>query len=409
MNLIGRCVVAGNVRRTAEIALGSPYDTEFLDLKNGRFPERKAWSWLSNNSVMADVGQDYSDICERTWSNGEPGFIWLENIQNYERMNKVVDTRDSRAIGVNPCGEQPLEDRELCTLTELYLPNIPDRDTLHRTIKHAYRYGKIVTLASGWMNDDTSAEAMQRNRRIGLSVTGVAQFVAKHGEAELVSWLNDAYGHVSYYDKLYSQWYKVPQSIRMTSVKPSGTLSTMAGVTPGAHYSVAGRYYTRRITISASSPLVDHFQSCGYTVEPSLHTPGDALVCFPVDAGSDVPAEDEVSLEQQIHMAQLLQRYWSGNAVSFTGKFDPKVYSPGDLARIVGEAQHKLKTLSLLPLGNDVYPQMPYEKMTPAEYGKAVENLQPTAIAEVAKHGVHDKRDAWCESDRCEVSDGRNH
>ena len=34
MNLIGKCVVAGNVRRTAEIVFGDPHSEEYLDLKN---------------------------------------------------------------------------------------------------------------------------------------------------------------------------------------------------------------------------------------------------------------------------------------------------------------------------------------------------------------------------------------
>ncbi len=34
MNHIGKCVVAGNVRRTAEIVFGDPHSDEYLDLKN---------------------------------------------------------------------------------------------------------------------------------------------------------------------------------------------------------------------------------------------------------------------------------------------------------------------------------------------------------------------------------------
>ncbi len=317
-------------------------------------------------------------------------------------MNGVIDTRDRLALGVNPCGEQPLEDRECCTLAELYLPKIPDRATWRRVIKHAYRYAKLITIASEHMQG-RSREVMLRNRRIGLSVTGVTQFLATHGMDELISWLNDGYAHVDRYDGLYSQWYGVPRSIRMTTVKPSGNTSVTFGVTPGAHYSVAGRYHIRRVNnIPLDSPLVAHLADCGYPVEQSAYTPGTACISFPVDMGADVPGEDEVSLEDQLELACTLQRYWSGNAVSLTGKFDPAVYSPADLANVIGSVDRRLKTLSVLPLGNDTYAQMPYERLDATQYEALITNLRPAKVAEVAASAQ--VADLYCDSDRCEVT-----
>ncbi|CAN0256468.1 unnamed protein product, partial [Phaeothamnion confervicola] len=107
MNLIGRCVVAGNVRRTAEIAFGDPESAEYLDLKNyAKNPRRRAFGWTSNNSVLARPGMDYADACERVRVNGEPGFAWLDNMRTFGRMNGVPDLRDRDAAGGNPCLEQ---------------------------------------------------------------------------------------------------------------------------------------------------------------------------------------------------------------------------------------------------------------------------------------------------------------
>jgi ribonucleotide reductase alpha subunit len=105
MNMIGVCVVAGNVRRTAEIAFGA--SEEFMDLKNyEKNPERNdwqtGWGWTSNNSIFAELGQDYSKVAERTRINGEPGYEWLENAQNYGRMCEQPNYKDIRALGGNP-------------------------------------------------------------------------------------------------------------------------------------------------------------------------------------------------------------------------------------------------------------------------------------------------------------------
>jgi hypothetical protein len=121
MNLIGRCVVSGNVRQTAEIALGEPTD-EYLDLKNYQInPHRAEYGWTSNNSVYAQLGMNYAPIVKRIRQNGEPGLAWLHNMQAYGRMRDSECTwADHRALGGNPCLEQTLEPFELCCLVETF-------------------------------------------------------------------------------------------------------------------------------------------------------------------------------------------------------------------------------------------------------------------------------------------------
>ena len=121
-NLIGKCVVAGNVRRTAEIVFGDPFSQEYLDLKNYKVnPHRDQFGWTSNNSIFAELGMDYHDACNRITDNGEPGFAWLDNMKAYARMKNGRDWKDHRVAGGNPCLEQSLESYELCCLVEIFL------------------------------------------------------------------------------------------------------------------------------------------------------------------------------------------------------------------------------------------------------------------------------------------------
>ena len=106
MNLIGKCIVAGNIRRSAQIALGKVNDDGFLALKDyERNPERIPYGWASNNSVLAEIGMDYSEVAEGILRNGEPGLAWLENMRAYSRMGREPDYRDKLAAGGNPCLE----------------------------------------------------------------------------------------------------------------------------------------------------------------------------------------------------------------------------------------------------------------------------------------------------------------
>ena len=103
MNMLCKCVVSGNVRRSATIAGGEYDDIEFMDAKDWeKYPERQSYCWLSNNSVIAKIGMDYSEIAKRV-KRGEPGIIFLENAQKYSRMNGIIDYKDKDVMLTNPC------------------------------------------------------------------------------------------------------------------------------------------------------------------------------------------------------------------------------------------------------------------------------------------------------------------
>lgn len=104
-NMVGRCVVAGNIRRSAEIVFGEHDDEPFMDLKNKELHPHAvdAWRWASNNSILAKVGQSYDRVAKRIMKNGEPGLLWLENARHFGRMGHPEDDRDARAMGANPC------------------------------------------------------------------------------------------------------------------------------------------------------------------------------------------------------------------------------------------------------------------------------------------------------------------
>ena len=187
MNHIGRCVVSGNVRQTAEIAFGDPLSEEYINLKDYDVnPHRAAYGWTSNNSVFAKLGMDYGPVVDRVLKNGEPGgckacltqaacartqvdvccpppppashlftslfplppspfpfpsvrcmpgFAWLENMQGFSRMKGEPDFKDRRAAGGNPCLEQTLESYELCCLVETFPNNHTSFEDFRRTLK----------------------------------------------------------------------------------------------------------------------------------------------------------------------------------------------------------------------------------------------------------------------------------
>ena len=224
-------------------------DKEYLSMKNDK-EKLMHHRWGSNNSFNAKVGMDYTWHAEQSQINGEPGYIWLDNARTRGRFKDPERDDDLKVMGFNPCVEQQLEDAELCCLTETFPAKHESYEDYLRTLKIAYLYGKTVTLSNThWA--ETNA-IMLKNRRIGLSQSGVVQAFNKHGRREMLEWCDKAYDYVQELDKEFSDWLCVPRSKRTTSIKPSGTVSLLNGSTPGIHYPEA-EYYIRRIRFSVGN------------------------------------------------------------------------------------------------------------------------------------------------------------
>ena len=408
-NLIGVCVVSGNVRRSAELLIGRLDDDTFLNLKNAeRFPERNSydpaapgWGWMSNNSIETTVGQNLGKIVEGISRNGEPGVVWLDVSRKYGRLADPVNNKDWRVVGYNPCAEQSLESYECCTLVETYLGRHDSLEDYKRTLKFAYLYAKTVTLLpTHW--EETNA-IMQRNRRIGTSMSGVANFADNVGLPTLREWMDEGYKHIKAYDNTYSEWLGIRESIKMTTVKPSGTVSILAGESPGVHWTPGGEYFNRAIRFSNEDPMLPLFKMANYRVEPASESPDStSVVFFPIKSNAK-RAEREVSIFEKTAIAATAQRYWSDNSVSVTVSFDPEKE-----AEHVGTVLHmydgQLKTVSFLPMGNFTYPQMPYTQITKKEYEDATMKLFPIDFTGVYAGMASDAiGDAYCTTDACEV------
>jgi adenosylcobalamin-dependent ribonucleoside-triphosphate reductase len=412
VNLIGTCVVSGNVRRSATLALGSAGDDDFINLKNSEvFPERNSfdsenpgWAWMSNNSIAATVGTKYEDYVDLISNNGEPGFIWLDVARNYGRLADPADGKDYRVMGFNPCAEQPLESYELCTLVEVHLNRHTDKEDFLRTLKFAYLYGKTVTLVpTHWQ---ITNGIMQRNRRIGTSLTGIASFADTHGLPATRDWMDEGYQTIRKYDKQYSEWLCVRESIRVTTVKPSGSVSLLSGASPGVHWPVGGEYFLRAIRFSDQDPMMHLFKAAGYKTEPDLVSANTMVVYFPVHSGHP-RSEKDVTLFEKIGLAATTQKYWSDNGVSVTLSFD-KDSETKHIAPALHMYEGQLKAVSFLPMGNTVYPQQPYQQITQEEYDNYVGQ-----IAKIDWSAIYDGvenldsiGEMYCTTDYCEIKTG---
>lgn len=447
IQLIGTCVVAGNVRRTALILIGDQNDKEFVESKNYSLPqnvEASQWRWASNNSVDIGINTDREtlrNLAVNIYYNGEPGYVNIELSRNFGRIiDGFQKDIDGEVEVFNPCGEITLPNASPCNLFEINLPRI--HELISKGIETEKLYEEAAYLAARYAYRITfrpyeweaTRKIVERHRRLGVGVTGITDFVLmKFGEKAIIGFNDDGSAIFNedvakFFDQLYryvreanraqARELEANESIKVTTVKPSGTVSLLMGVSPGQHFHWSA-YMVRRVRMAASSALVPVLMECGYKVEPAIvgfnndgsykYDYNTVVVEFPIKAPTaDHPkfqSAGDVPLKEQAALQALLATYWSDNAVSATLTFKkakpkPVYFDDGtmlldkfgnpelkvnkrdedavieEITDILDRYKTVIKSTSLLPHATDVYPQMPYEEITKEQYEKMTARIK---------------------------------
>jgi ribonucleoside-triphosphate reductase len=365
MNIIGSIVVAGNVRRSAQLAVGDYDDLDYLKAKNWSLGTIPNWRAMSNNSVdCADITLLPDEFWAGYQGGSEPyGIVNLELSRNIGRLGET-QYPDSSVMIFNPCVEQPLEPWETCCLAEVYLPNIENKEQLFEVVQYLYRICKH-SLSLRCHNSETDS-VVHKNYRMGIGLTGVLQ-----ATEEQRSWADDTYKKLRDYDIQYSKQHGFPVSVKLTTCKPSGTLSLLAGVTPGIHPGFS-QYFIRRIRIAADSNLVQVCKTNGYPVEYVKQFDGTddrstVVVEFPCSYPDGTVLAKDLTAVQQLEYVKWMQTKWSDNGVSCTVYYKSEEL-PEIKAWLADNYHTSIKAVSFLLHTGHGFAQAPYEEITEEEY-----------------------------------------
>ena len=392
-NIIGSVVVAGNVRRSAEIAVGDPDDYLFLRAKRWDLGNIPNWRAMSNNTIYADSYDHISDVVWKGYDgSGEPyGFFNLPLAQKVGRLGEK--SKDKCEI-INPCAEILLESYECCNLSEIYLNNIDSKSELKECAKLLYKTQKAIC-ALPFIHEKTN-EVVHRNMRIGVGITGVCQSLDK------LEWLDECYNYLKDFDVKWSEKKGYPTSIRLTTVKPSGTLSLLSGSTPGVHPAYAN-YFIRRVRMSSDDALVDTCRNSGYPVEYVKRFDGTedhstVVVEFPCHINGDTVLAKDMTAVKQLELVKEMQTKWSDNSVSVTVYY--RLEELDEIKEWMKENyENSLKTVSFLLHSDHGFDQAPYEEISQEEYEKRAARLKEIEV--VSTGGILEGVE--CEGGACPV------
>jgi hypothetical protein len=397
-NIIGRIVVAGSARRSAEIALGDPDDALFLRAKRWADGTIPAWRQNSNNTLVVD---NFKEIAEDAafWRNFDGGSepYGLFNRRLARTMGRLGERRaDPTVEGINPCGEAQLSNRESCNLATIWLPNVRDFDEFREISTILYKIQKAVALLPH--PDPATAAIVHRNLRLGQSVTGILQATPEQRE-----WLSPGYEALRATDKEWSKKLRVRESIRLTVVQPGGTLSILPGVTSGIHPAYSQRFI-RRVRFGTSDPLVEACRQHGYPVVTEIGLDGRPdhsrwVVEFPCEVPEGTLVASTMSAEDQLGWASWAQKNWADQAVSVTITYRDKEL-PAIRSWLAEHYDHEVKSVSFLRYSDHGFALAPYEPIDKEEYDRRVARLKGGEVTLVGNSSLEDDD---CETGACPV------
>jgi ribonucleoside-triphosphate reductase len=430
-NLIGNNVVCGGVRRTAEIFLCDADDWESILAKfgiNGIWGEESQrlvveigeklkrlnvpvpptidaliadpqakmhlhHRRMSNNSIsfrekpsqeMLEVLFDIMKL------EGEPGFVNLE----------AAGKRRPNAKGLNPCVEIILDSYGVCNLTTLNLAaQWESENDLLAAQSLSTRAGLRMTLADMEMQNWDIVQ--KRDRLLGVSLTGVQDAGAS---VELLAKLRKTANEEA---TAYAEELGVNRPLLVTTVKPEGTLSQVAGgVSSGLHFSHS-EYFIRRIRINAHDPLARVAIDLGWRVSPEVGQEWDSATTLVIDFPVHSPAKKHkngVNFRQQLQVYLDFQKHYTDHNSSNTIHMLDSEWSTA--AQEIHAIWDDYIGISFLAHDGGTYQLAPYEACTREQYEELRAMMKPFNAEMLRKYDsgeILDVGNESCEGGACPI------
>jgi len=374
-------VVVGGVRRSALISLSNLTDERMRVAKSGQWWVENPQRALANNSICYTERPDMG-IFMKEWEalyaskSGERGIF---NREAAKRSAAVSGRRDEdyNDYGTNPCSEIILRSKQFCNLSEVVVRSTDTMKDLKRKVKLASILGTLqATLTNFRYLSSVWKRNTEEERLLGVSLTGIMDHPLLNGGEDndkLKKTLNTLKQVAIDTNKEWATKLGIPQSVAITAVKPSGTVSQLVDSASGIHPRYSD-YYIRTVRQDKKDPLAALMVQAGFPYEDDVMKPDSTYVfSFPVKAPKGSVMRDDRTAIEQLEVWKIYQEAWCEHKPSIT------VYVKEDEWMEVGAWVYKnfdnISGVSFLPHSDHSYRQAPYQQITEDEYTKLLSEM----------------------------------
>jgi len=371
---IADIVVVGGVRRSALISLSNVTDNRMANAKNGEWYISNGQRALANNSAVYSEKPDfdtYSSEMKRLYDSksGERGIFSRIAAQNVAARNERRDA--TYKFGTNPCSEIILRPYQFCNLSEVI---VRTDDTL-QTLKEKVRLATILGTLQATLTDfrylrniwkrNTEEEAL-----LGVSMTGIMDCKLTNGSTgeEALGKLLDNLRTVAV--ETNRQWASalgINQSVAITCVKPSGTVSQLTDSASGIHPRFSD-YYIRTVRADKKDPLATAMIEAGFPHEEDVMNNSNWVFSFPQKAPSKAVTVESMGAMEQLRLWKTYQDHWCEHKPSMTCYYNDDNFFA--VCQWIWENFDSVSGISFLPEAEHVYKQAPYQKIDKETYQK---------------------------------------
>lgn len=403
-------VVVGGVRRSALISLSNLSDDRMRVAKSGMWWESEPQRALANNSAAYNE-RPQSEIFMKEWlaliesKSGERGIF---NRQAAQSKAKVIGRRNPDLIvGTNPCAEISLRNKGLCNLSEVIARQGDTLDILKEKVRVAVIIGTYQSMLTNFRYVRADWKRNQEEERLlGVSITGIMDHeILSVVGTEAIAWLRCLRAYAIEVNAEWSAKLGINQSVAITTVKPSGTVSELVDSSSGKHARHAP-FYIRTYRGDDKDPLTQLMKSQGFPHEPANGKEGITTVfSFPVKGPEGaVYRNDRTAIEQLEHYL-MFQDHWSEHNVSNTIYVKDAEWL--EVGAWVYKHFDKLAGVSFLPHSDHSYQQAPYQDCTKEEYEALLAKMPQFNWAELALFELDDStvntKELACVSGVCDI------
>ena len=312
---IAEIVVVGGVRRSALISLSNLSDDRMRVAKSGQWWEDNGQRALANNSACYTEKPEIGIFMDEWKSlydskSGERGIFNRQSAKEQAGRNGRRDNEWD--FGTNPCSEIILRSKQFCNLSEVVIRATDDMKTLKEKVKFATILG---TFQSTLVNFKYLTRDWKKNteeeRLLGVSLTGIMDNTLTNGKEEGLDKRLDELRKVAIATN--AEWADkigIQQSVSITCVKPSGTVSQLVDSASGIH-ARHNPYYIRTVRADKKDPLAMYMRDAGFPCEDDVMKPDHTYVfSFPMKAPENAVMRQDMSAIEQLELWLVYQKHW---------------------------------------------------------------------------------------------------